>query len=698
MLSYEITDDTLYFSWSDDETIHGFRCSTLAVPSCFDRAALIQMAEGIKSLCLSNAKTSYRGHFRSARNIFSQVKRDSQPFPPEPENWDNFVLSHYGNFLTDSRRKYKTRIDHWSGIAFLYKKLQCSGFIPSDVYIPNEKLSSNATSDSNNGNPLGHQREKPSIPKDIKCLLPKKYLIEDGLSLNDDAYLLNLKKTLDLRAGTVIDCCVDYWEKMLRCHEKGRVIIESISIEEIEDVLSSGCFRKNGKHIADPSTEDGMRWFLAAAHYYLNFTDELPTLTYKELEKIPFFYGVIQNSHTRPKITSGIWRVAQDDGIENNQVNETFNRLLGNLSPRDCAVACAIIITENPTFNPTALGNVKLYTQNGKFYLRGNSDTKRITLSVSKPRGRERKVSVLPSLSKRIVQDVIRCTRNVRKRLLDKKKSGCRKLFLISTRNQVGSNPDFTKSLSTNPGLSLYDIYTSQLKNVGITPPMVNLYRLRCTQGILEFLRTGSLQAVADLLGNSVQVVEAKYIPKWMVHRWNTRLLRVLHQKLILVSTEGSPWQQDASDFETREDLENFIRKVLQGLNRGDALSEAIRSRLGHYAADPSSLIQMFVESEILFQLCPKSLAAIYAYADVIEKMPREETMKIDPGTDLPLWVYVILKKLFTQTANLDFNTASNAEIAIADRIGGDSLSLLKKAHAEAQNLAKKFQPLIEAL
>lgn len=69
--------------------------------------------------------------------------------------------------------------------------------------------------------------------------------------------------------------------------------------------------------------------------------------------------------------------------------------------------------------------------------------------------------------------------------------------------------------------------------------------------------------------------------------------------------------------------------------------------------------------------------------------------MKIDPGTDLPLWVYVILKKLFTQTANLDFNTASNAEIAIADRIGGDSLSLLKKAHAEAQNLAKKFQPLV---
>ena len=142
MLSYEITDDSLYFSWPDDETILGFRSSTLAVPSCFDRAALIQMAEGIKSLCLSNAVTSYRGHFRSARNIFSQVKSDSRPFPPEPENWDNFVLSHYGNFLTDSRRKYKTRIDHWSGIAFLYKKLQRSGFIPSDVYIPNETLSS----------------------------------------------------------------------------------------------------------------------------------------------------------------------------------------------------------------------------------------------------------------------------------------------------------------------------------------------------------------------------------------------------------------------------------------------------------------------------------------------------------------------------------------------------------------------------
>lgn len=427
----------------------------------------------------------------------------------------------------------------------------------------------------------------------------------------------------------------------------------------------------------------------------MNFTDELSTLNFKELKKLPFFRRVIKNTKTRPLITAQLWKVAGSDCVENSIVNETFNRLLGNLSPRDCAVACVIIISENPTFNPSALVNVRLYTQHGKCFLRGNSDTKRITLSVSKPRAIDRKVSNLPLLSAKVVNDVIRCTTIARKRLLDQKRSGWRKLFLISTRNQIGSNTDFNKSLAIYPGLSLYDIYKSKFEEVGISQSMMNLYRLRCTQGILEFLRTGSLQSVATLLGNSVQVVQAKYIPKWMVHRWNTRLLRVIDQKIILVATEGSPWQLEASDFETREELQNFIRKILVGLKNGDALSEAIRTRLGHYSADPNSLIQMFVESELLFKLCPQSLAAIYAYADVVEKMPANETLKLDSVTGLPLWAYVVLKKLFTQTINLNFDTATNAEIAIADRIGGDSLSAVKNIHNAALKLVSNLRPLV---
>lgn len=242
MLTYEIREDDLRFIWPDDETTLGHRSSRLPVPSCVDRDALVHIAEGIKSLCLSNAKTSYTGHFRAAKYVFEHARKDSRPFPPTPENWENFLLSHYGSHLENVKLKYKTRIDHWSGVAFLYRKLQRGGLIPEDVYIPDESLNDNAISESDFSNPLGFQRSKAHIPTTIDYLLPKKYLIEDGLSLNDDEYLLNLKKTLEFRAETVVDCCVDYWKQMLRCHEKGKRLIESISVQEIEKILSTSDF------------------------------------------------------------------------------------------------------------------------------------------------------------------------------------------------------------------------------------------------------------------------------------------------------------------------------------------------------------------------------------------------------------------------------------------------------------------------
>jgi hypothetical protein len=695
MLTYQISTEGITFQWDDDEAIREVRTGSVKIPEWVMPEKIVPIAEAIQTLCLGGAESSYKGFFNAGRNIFKHVVKGQIPFPPENDRWDNFLLTHYATHLARTELAFKTRMDQWCSIAVLYRKLQSSGLIPTDVYVPGEPLSSSKTSDHLT-EPLGHKRENVVAPESLQYLLPKKYLIESGLDLLDDVYLLDLKKTLERRAGVLLECSLDYWDRMLRCHNLGTKLYSNITVDEIETVLDSNCFFRNGMHIAHPESPSGPQWFFSVARYYAECTDTLKTITIKSLGETPFFRKLIHNPALKTKVRQMIWRLVGDEGVNNPTANENLNRLLGYLSPRDCAVACAIIATENPCFNPSSLTNVRLYSQNGTYYLRGFSDTKRITLSVSKPRAQERKVSILPPLSIRIVTDVIRCTSMPRARLLDKRKSGWRKLFLVSSRAQIGSSPEFSCTLGQYTGLSFYDIYEQELEAVGISVDMVSLFRIRCTQGILEFLRKGSIQAVADLLGNSLQVVRKNYIPKWLIKRWGARFLRTIHQKFIITATEGMPWQLAASDFETKEELQAFIRRVLLGLNKGDALSETMRSKLSHYSPDANSIIEMFLESELLLDRSPSSLAAIYAYADEAAHMPADQAMSVDLATQLPIWIFPAIRDLLVKTVELDFDLASNAEIAVADRIAGESLSEIRKSHAQALRMAPNLRPLIK--
>ncbi|MDI3275778.1 hypothetical protein [Pseudomonas sp. AL03] len=697
MLSYQIGDGKITFRWDDDETVSGYRTWSTHAPTWIEVSELKAIAEVVKLLCVTVAERSYSAHFLYSRCIFDHVAKLRIKFPPADDGWNNFIVTHYATHLTDISNKPKTRFAQWSGIANLYKALRRAGVIPINTFIPDASAKGVGQPEAM-AQPHGYGTVQTSIPKSTRFLLPKKFLVEEGMSLEDDVYLLNLKNTLEMRAGAIVDYSVDYWDRMLRCHARGDELCKDISVDQIKTMLENKFFYNDGIHLAHPDAPTGLNWFLAVTRYYAEQTDELKSVTFSELKKLPFFKPVIYNCTSKPKLVAGLWAAAGDDGVANYNVNETFNRLLGYLSPRDCAVASAIIASENPNFNPSSLTNIRLYRQDGKFYLRGNSDTKRITISVSKSRARSRKLSVLPPLSTKIVMDVIRCTSMPRRRLVSEGKSGWRKLFLISSRKQIGSNPDFTKTLATHTGLSFYDIYKEELEAVGVAQSMMSLYTIRCTQGLLEFLRSGSLQAVADLLGNSLHVVRRNYIPPWMIHRWAVRFFRILHQKIMLVATEGEPWQLAASDFTSREELQTFVRRVLLGLKSGDPLSQALREKLGHYTPDPSSLLEMFLERELLFDRTPNSLAAIYAYAEAVDELQPEDRLLFDEGTNVPLWVFTTIRDLVVKTISVDFDSASNAEMAIADRVSGDSMSELRQSHARATILKKDLRPLVSIL
>ena len=695
MLKYENIDGSLVFTWPDDETLKGYRYRKMSLHSCREPRMIDAIAQIILSIYNQLSQKSFDKFIYAGQQIFKEIRKQSKKTTPNRDDWGNFILRHYENHLNLTHLEFRTRIYSWAYIATIYKRLQRSGVIPEDVYIPQEPPSAGLL-DENLAPPLGQERKNITPPTDINNFLSKRYLVESGLNLAEDQYLLDLKRTLELRASIVISCGIDYWERMIKCHEIGRSLISEITSEELEKVLDCGDYYATGRHLCDPDSPKGINWFLAITRHYLKHTQELQALNLSDIALIPAFKGIVSDYKCRASLSKRIKALATDCRTEPLEFWEALARLLGLLSPRDCAVACAIIATENPRFNPHSLVNVKLYSQSDTFYLRGNSDTKRITLSVSKPRARSRKESALPHVSAKIVSYVIECTEIPRARLLQDRKSGWRKLFLTSTSKGTARFTNFIGKLNSSGGVTLHQIYRDKFEAAGITRRMVTLYRIRCTQGILEFLRNGSIQRVADLLGNKCAVVETCYIPKWLKYRWGTRLLRILQQKFILVATEDEPWQVAVSDFTTKEQMQDFIRQVLLGLKKGDPLSEAIRTKLGHYAPEANSVVEMFVERELLLSRSPIGLAAIYAYADAVELMPKAQHFLIDTHTQLPLWIYPTLKKLIIHTTEIDYEKATNAEISITDRISSDSLSEIKKVHHQALQLSPKFRALID--
>lgn len=175
---------------------------------------------------------------------------------------------------------------------------------------------------------LAVNAEQVAVPARLEDVLPKKFLIEKGLHLDDDVYLLQLKNEMELAASTVVECCKGYWEVMLDCHSVGERLINSVSVAEIERVLSSGEYYIGGVHLADPRQESGMSWFLAVAKYYIEHDDSFKTVTFSYLKEFPFFEDVIGNGYLYRKLTDKIWEVAGDLAVSQFTASETLGRLL----------------------------------------------------------------------------------------------------------------------------------------------------------------------------------------------------------------------------------------------------------------------------------------------------------------------------------------------------------------------------------
>lgn len=685
MLSYRYTaTGKLQFFWPDVDPSSGERTCTVFIPPNAASDAVRILANAVVVQCVRVAAKSYGWFFEGLKQTFKFLERTPEcQFPPQ--DWDEFFDHFYESLLHSSKKKsLRSKLIYWQSVESLFNQSRSEGFLPHDVVLPSASAMSGVLDGIDQ--PLSHEPSMVKIPTTAGELLPKIYLCNDSLHLEADQYLLKLKTRMKLASSTVISSCSRYWDAMLKCHEKGRDLINEIPADEVQRIFKGGAFYVNGVHIAHPDSPNGLNWFLAVARYYALNDLKLKTITIGALRGRPFFRRLFSITGARRKIVAQMVEAAGDYAIRKKTNNETLNRLLGFLCPRDCGAACAILMSENPKFTAEAIASSRLYTKGGKPYIRTEADLERIIFSVDKPRAGKRKVSGLPPLSAKIVLDVMSCTRELRSRLIATGHPGWRKMFIISTRNKIGTSGEIPHSLHTHSGVSLFKVMANELEKGGIHKDGFSLKKIRATEGIIRFLETGSLRAVADLLGNSIAVVKSNYIPDFLRLKWATRALRMMQQKLIIVATDGTPWQEEATDFSLPETREIFIQKMLRDAVNGDAFSEIIRQKFKGHLRDGDVLIQAIEDRELLIILSPNGLAALYAHEASINNDDSSKHLAI------PAKAISDLAQLIRASATMSKTDLNLSEKIIIDKLSGDVQSQLAAAHNAAIGLLDLYK------
>lgn len=660
----------------------GWRIATATFPSTVHIEDVVLLCNSTVRMSEGAALESQLGYIEGLKRKFNFMASWGARLPKSEEEWRPFCLAHLTFHLTDtdhSTASFMSRKSSWPAARALYQQLKLDGHMPWTVPILTLGMRGSTVGfeDSETRTVLGESRQRVDFKEKT---LPQKYLVDQTFALSDEEYIDVIESKLKLASSAVRDGCYEYWTKMKTAHANGRAIINSISKEEIEKVLASGKFGPGNKPcICDPRSPKGINWFLAVANYYLHNDPSLTHISFTYLaKKYPFFRRLKSTNDFEHLIGPALREIAGVGNEDRMQPTEILNRLLGLLSIRDCSAAAVLLTIENPIFNSMPLQQAKLVDDEGNsFYsitINGN-----VVFSVEKARARSRKVSSLPSISEMVMEDVIQATQIIRTKLLNSNDARYRYLFLVSHRLNMGTTLDIDTKLNGGSGLNLYDAIYLGEKAPDVKPNTFTLSHIRNTEGILEFLARGSLEAMAKKLGNTIQAILGSYIPPWLIERWCERIIRRFHQKLVIVANANTPWLLPASDFRSLDQITVFVKSMLTEGREGDAFTQAIEERFGSNAKRKAS--------EVLFiNLKPDSLAALYAYESLLDNQSHHAALDELEEEESKL---IALARLMRCVAENPADSVSDFSANI--ELQGESSVEFKLVHQRACKIAGEF-------
>ncbi len=639
-----------------------------------------------------------RGSLVKFGQYLREKDRTRLPASNDTDGWQFLVFDWFAWYLVSSHETsgYRYRTKAWDTCAVLWLR-----GLMAEEYLPDGLIFPRALRNARRG-----KKRSPRRPDFIgeDAVTGTKRPIDKTLAgplfwRSDTEYLDEVEFTLRKRDSALRRVVDDYWLRLAKDYRSGKRLLRQVSIDEFEErkKLSHWTVHlagKNGgkdRHVTSPDVERSASWALHILRSELRSSRDEFVFSYNSLISHPGCRrGFLQKSFATP-----IGPILDTTALSPDQASLMdsrllFMRFLGVLSLLDVTVAIIILIQEHPNLTPQAIANAKLVSPSGNSYVIATGEGKTVTFSVDKPRAGVRKYAQLTPRATRVMKHLIRATADARALLKRADHSHWRYLFLgcpagPSSRIGLLSGVTVKNIVSSGKHRTLARFYP-ELEEAGIVLGVINFKRIRSTQAVLEWLRTGSLGIASRKIGNSYATAVQHYVPEPLIKIWNERIIRRFQNTLIALAAANEDYLLDVTDIDSFSDLQSFLCQLLTENRPGSSpIADELHRRFGdsELTSRTESPMPDGCEYALLsVRLSPNSLAMLYAYRETaLGRLSQKKLNQIDTKTG-------IAPNSFIQLATL-FQHASEAE-QLSD-ILRESLDIAKLR--ETNELAQRMLP-----
>lgn len=529
--------------------------------------------------------------------------------PGHKSDWSDFIFKLHEYVFTTRDRNYslKSRGRVWTVVSQILAIWKESGVIPFSIYLPPTARVKRDVIHQFRDQLLG----QTPMNKVTNYKLDK-LVGSFELSISDEDYFDNLSTNLATTRNCIYSVLLDYWKTIKENYEYGKKLISSVEMESLVDECFN--YRLMGKQYHPCDYRNGiigLRNLLALSKYHNNGDllsnksranwrksggSPTPAQTYIRVNSwVTTRAGGLGNvlyKHILSNTTLPSNFVTPDRLMNrrNAEVRQTFNWMLGNLSPNDVAVICGLLMMLNPQFTPSAILNAKVTDKNNKSYLFSLDGV--VSFSIEKKRAKQMKTSSLDELSFDIITTILEMSESRRARLKLDNQVASNLLFLpvnIRTNKLILGKDRLSSQLlsgSCQRSVWLGDYYP-ELEENGLGRGTISPSKIRTTEGVLEWFKTGSITAMSKKLGNSHKVAIKHYLPAPLLDAWNTRLIRRFQNLWIAVASSHETFALEVTDFQTLDELHVFMRDILNLHKQGSSpLADELHnnfSNLSHF-------------------------------------------------------------------------------------------------------------------
>ncbi|WP_144780508.1 hypothetical protein [Marinobacter maritimus] len=283
-----------------------------------------------------------------------------------------------------------------------------------------------------------------------------------------------------------------------------------------------------------------------------------------------------------------------------------------------------LLVMYNPKITPNFLLELELFNKHGQasgftrtdagYQLTGYKDRRKKNLSEQK--------LILSSRSAALVRQIIEITQPLRDYLKEKGDDNWRKLFLTSGRGFSYPKPaemTYWKKKDSSYQFDRLDKQFSKytkLRGVNLKNFVhrITIGSIRASRAVQFYLETKSVHQMAEALGHAKYSPNllSHYLPDSILAFFQTRWVRLFQKAFICEAMKDSPYLLKATEFESMEELHNFLK------------NHALKDIPAHLSA-PGSPSEPVSDNQVLISIDKGILIALLSVNRAVTHSKRQE-------------------------------------------------------------------------